>query len=167
MKIVLLLQRLSITNQNNPIMRTTKIISLVILMTALFACSNKGSSESTGETIHLTKSEFLANVFNYEKSSVWNYEGNVPCVIDFYATWCGPCKRVAPIMEELAGQYKGKIKVYKIDTDKEQELAQAFNISSIPAVLFIPMKGQPQMQVGAMAKADYEKIINEFLLASK
>lgn len=145
-------------------MRTTKIITLLLLLTSLFACSNK---EGSGNTIQLTKSEFQSKVFDFEKSSEWNYKGDVPCVIDFYASWCRPCKMVSPIMEELAGQYNGKIKIYKIDTDKEQDLAKAFNITSIPAVLFIPMTGQPQMNVGAMAKADYEKIINEFLLAAK
>lgn len=153
-------------------MRTTRIITMLFLLTSLFACSSKGSSADNseggqGSTIQLTKSEFQSKVFDFEKNKEWKYEGDIPCVIDFYATWCRPCKMVAPIMEELAGQYKGKIKIYKIDTDKEQELAKAFNISSIPAVLFIPMKGQPQMNVGAMTKADYEKIINEFLLAAK
>jgi len=148
-------------------MRTTKILALALLLVSVLSCSNNAGPAKGGTTVDLTKSEFQSKVFDFEKSSEWNYQGDVPCVIDFYATWCGPCKRVAPIMEDLAGQYNGKIRVYKIDTDKEPELAKAFNITSIPAVLFVPMKGQPQMNVGAMQKADYEKIINEFLLAAK
>jgi thioredoxin len=145
-------------------------------MSSLFACSNSGNAEDktenksaatpAGATIQLTKSMFLTDVFDFEKNQEWKYQGDVPCIIDFYADWCRPCKMVAPIMDELAAKYEGKIKIYKVNTDKEQELARAFNISSIPAILYVPMTGQPQMNVGAMSKADYEKVINDFLLTS-
>ncbi|HNY02941.1 MAG TPA: thioredoxin, partial [Bacteroidales bacterium] len=87
-----------------------------------------------------------------------------PCIIDFYADWCGPCKMVAPILEELAVEYKGKIDIYKIDTESEQELAGAFGIRSIPSMLFVPMTEQPQMSVGALPKDTLKKAINEVLL---
>ena len=117
---------------------------------------------------HLTYETFKEKVWDFEKNpEEWVYEGDVPCVIDFYATWCRPCKMVAPIMEDLANEYKGKIKIYKIDTDKEKKLAGVFGIRSIPAVLFSPMKGKPMMQTGALPKEEYVKIINTELLNKK
>lgn len=107
----------------------------------------------------LTKQTFLEKVFDYENNTVWNYKGNLPCIIDFYADWCGPCRMIAPIMEELAKEFEGRINIYKIDTDKEQELAAAFGISSIPSVLFCPLEGKPQMAIGAMSKNEYLKAI--------
>lgn len=113
----------------------------------------------------LTKTEFLKKVANYEASpNKWVYEGDKPCIVDFYTTWCGPCKMVAPILEELAEEYAGKIDIYKVDTEKEEGLAASFGIRSIPSLLFCPMNGQPQMAKGAMGKADFKKAINEVLL---
>jgi len=114
---------------------------------------------------HLTKATFQEKVFNYEVNKEWKYEGDLPCLIDFYADWCGPCKMVAPILEELAKEYEGKIHIYKIDTEAEQELAAAFGIRSIPSLLFCPKEGQPQMAMGALPKATMEKAIKEILLA--
>lgn len=108
---------------------------------------------------HLTKDTFLKKVFNYEENNEWKFEGDKPCIIDFYADWCGPCKMVGPIMEELSGDFAGKVDIYKIDTDKEQELAAAFGIRSIPSVLFCPMGDKPQMSVGAMPKEGYVQAI--------
>ncbi len=113
---------------------------------------------------HLTKQTFLDKVFNYEVSKEWIFEGELPAIIDFYADWCGPCKMVAPILEELSVEYAGKINIYKIDTEAEQELAAVFNIRSIPSMLFIPMKGQPQMAVGALPKDALKNAIAEVLL---
>lgn len=113
---------------------------------------------------HLTKETFQEKVFNYEKNKEWQYEGDLPCIIDFYADWCGPCKMVAPILEELSKEYEGKIKIYKVDTEKEQELAAVFGIRSIPSILFVPKDGQPQMAQGALPKPSLEKAINEILL---
>ena len=105
------------------------------------------------QTIHLTKSEFLAKVADYETSpNEWKYLGDRPAVIDFYASWCGPCKMIAPILEELAAEYGDSIYIYKIDTEKEQELSAAFGIRSIPTLLFVPMEGAPQLAQGAMSK---------------
>lgn len=117
------------------------------------------------KTIQLTKSEFLKKIADYEKNpSAWKYLGDKPAVIDFYATWCGPCKAVSPIMEELAEEYKDRIYIYKVDTEQEQELSALFGIRSIPSVLFIPMDGAPQMSVGAMPKSGFEKAIQDILL---
>ncbi|MDD5508560.1 MAG: thioredoxin [Bacteroidales bacterium] len=119
-----------------------------------------------GKVINLTKATFLKKVWNYEKNpDQWIYEGDKPCMIDFYADWCKPCKMVAPIMDELAAEYKGKIYVYKIDTQVERELAQVFNVTSIPRVLFVPKHGEPQMSVGALPKPTFVQAINEVLLA--
>ncbi len=118
-----------------------------------------------GKVIHLTKATFLKKVWNYEKNpDQWVYEGDKPCMIDFYADWCKPCKMVAPIMDELAAEYKGKIYIYKIDTQVERELAQVFNVTSIPRVLFVPKNGEPQMSVGALPKPTFVQAINEVLL---
>jgi len=92
-------------------------------------------------TEHLTKQAFLEKVFNYEQNTEWKFEGELPCLIDFYADWCGPCKMVAPVLEELSEEYKGKINIYKINTEQETELAGAFGIRSIPSILFVPKDG--------------------------
>ena len=113
---------------------------------------------------HLTKQTFLEKVFNYEQNQEWKFEGTSPCLIDFYADWCGPCKMVAPILEELDKEYKGKINIYKIDTEAEQELAGAFGIRSIPSLLFVPMEGQPQMVLGALPKSQLKQAIDDILL---
>ena len=129
---------------------------------------NEQQSKTTTvmKPIHLTKAEFLKKVVDYEGNPTeWKYLGEKPAIIDFYASWCGPCKRVAPILDELAAEYGDKIDIYKIDTEQEQELAAAFGIRSIPTLLFVPMKGKPQMVQGAIGKADFEKIIQEVLLA--
>jgi thioredoxin len=121
--------------------------------------------EKTVKTIHLTKAEFLKKVVNYETNpKEWKYLGDKPAIIDFYADWCAPCKTVAPILEQLASEYEGQIYVYKIDTEKEQELAAAFGISSIPTLLFIPMGESPQIAQGALPKANLKEIIDNFLL---
>lgn len=114
----------------------------------------------------LTKQAFLEKVFNYEQNKDWKYEGDLPCLIDFYADWCGPCKMVHPVLEELSKEYDGKIKIYQIDTEAEQELAAAFGIRSIPSLLFCPAEGQPQMAQGALPKATLKKAIEEILLTT-
>ncbi len=115
----------------------------------------------------LTKATFLEKVFNYEQNKEWKYEGELPCLIDFYADWCGPCKMVHPVLEELSKEYEGKINIYQIDTEAEQELAAAFGIRSIPSLLFCPADGQPQMAQGALPKATLKKAINEILLETE
>jgi thioredoxin len=116
---------------------------------------------------HLTKETFLEKVFNYEEHKEWQFAGELPCLIDFYADWCGPCKMVAPILEELSEEYKGKINIYKVDTEDQQELAAAFGIRSIPSLLFCPMGEQPQMAQGALPKDSLKQVIEEVLLKNK
>ena len=113
---------------------------------------------------HLTKETFFEKVFNYEKNKDWKFEGELPCIIDFYADWCQPCKVVSPILEELAEDYKGKENIYKVNTEEQTELAGAFGIKSIPSILFCPKDGQPQMAVGALPKETMVKVIDEQLL---
>jgi thioredoxin 1 len=112
---------------------------------------------------HLTVESFKEKVFDYTVEKEWKYKGELPGIIDFYADWCGPCKMVAPIIEQLSEEYEGKLNVWKIDTEAQQELAGAFGIQSIPSLLFIPVEGQPQMAQGALPKATFEKIIKEEL----
>ena len=116
---------------------------------------------------HLTKQVFLEKVFNFEKNKEWKFEGELPCIIDFYADWCQPCKMVAPVLEELAEEYKGKINIYKVDTEAEQELAAAFGIRSIPSILFCPKDEQPQMAQGALPKDTFKQVIDDVLLKAK
>lgn len=111
----------------------------------------------------LTKKDFIDKVFDFEKEKEWNFKGDKPAIIDFYADWCGPCKMVAPIMEELAEEYAGKLDIYKIDTEAEQELAQAFGIQSIPSILFIPAEDKPQMAMGALPKESFIETIKNVL----
>ncbi len=114
-------------------------------------------------TENLTKETFLKKVFDYEKEKEWKYNGELPAIIDFWAPWCGPCRMVGPVLEKIAEEYAGKLIVYKINTDEEQELAGAFGIQSIPSILFIPLNGQPQMAVGALPKASIVDAIKEVL----
>lgn len=117
------------------------------------------------KTINLTKEDFLTKVANYEANpSEWKYLGDKPALIDFYADWCGPCKAIAPVLEELAAEYEDDIYIYKINTEVEQELAAMFGIRSIPSLLFIPMDEQPQMAAGALPKKQFKEIIDEVLL---
>jgi len=112
---------------------------------------------------HLTTETFKEKVFNWEENKEWKYEGDLPAIVDFYADWCGPCKMVAPILEEISTAYEGKLHIFKVDTDKEQELAMAFGIQSIPSMLFIPMDDKPQMAAGALPKDALEKVIKDVL----
>ncbi len=111
----------------------------------------------------LTKETFKEKVFNFEENKDWKFEGEKPCLIDFYADWCGPCKMVAPILEELSDEYNGKLNIYKIDTEQERELAGMFGIQSIPSLLFVPTEGQPQMAMGALPKDSFKKAIKDVL----
>ncbi len=115
----------------------------------------------------LDKKAFTEKIFDFEKEKEWKYLGARPAIIDFYADWCGPCKMVAPILEKIAAEYGGKLDVYKVDTDKEQELAGAFGIQSIPSLLFIPASGQPQMARGALDRAGFDKVIADVLQVKK
>lgn len=113
---------------------------------------------------HLDTESFKELVFNFEESQEWKFEGDKPCIIDFYADWCGPCKMIAPIMEELAEEYDGEVDIYKIDTEDQQQLAGMFGIRSIPSILFVPVDDKPQMAQGALPKAKFKEIIDSVLL---
>ncbi|MBN1462653.1 MAG: thioredoxin [Paludibacteraceae bacterium] len=152
-----------------------KIIVLTMLLAVVFLSCKKEEKEIKQTiitpkiekkmgTIQLNKETFLAKVMNYETNpSEWKYLGDKPCIIDFYADWCGPCKAVAPVLEDLAKEYDGKIYIYKVNTDEQQELAQVFGIQSIPTIYFCPMEGEPQMAMGALPKATIKQAIAEVL----
>ena len=144
-------------------MRKTILIAMAVIAFSISATAQEKKEES--KVKHLTYKEFLDKVWDFEKDpNTFIYKGELPAIVDFYADWCGPCRRVAPIMERLAEEYDGKLLVYKINTDQEKELASAFKVKSIPMVLFIPMEGQPMISVGAMQEQDYRKVIEEQLL---
>jgi thioredoxin len=129
------------------------------------AVSNPSGDNSDVKPEFLTKESFKEKIWDYEANpEAWVYEGTEPAIIDFYADWCKPCKMVAPILDEISQDYAGKIKVYKIDTQKERELAAVFQVSSIPAFLYIPVDGKPQMDRGFKQKEAFEKIIKDYLL---
>lgn len=144
-------------------MKKTILVALVLLATAFTANAQDNKKES--KVKQLTYNEFLFKIWNFESSpTICKYKGKVPAIVDFYADWCGPCRRVAPIMEKLAEEYDGKLVIYKVNTEKEPALSKAFQIRSIPTVLFFPMEGQPLIHVGAMSEEDYRQIVEEQLL---
>jgi len=164
-------------------MRKLSFIFILALSFGVISCGNSNGNQKTdtptvendenvatndAKPVYLTYETFKEKVWDFEKNpEQWVYEGTLPCVIDFYADWCQPCKMVAPIMDDLAKKYDGKVIIYKIDTDKEKKLAGVFGISSIPSILFSPMVGKPMMQAGAMQKDAYIKIIEDELLNKK
>jgi thioredoxin len=160
---------LSCTNGSASSLENTELEASTVKSEVAEKTSGDPSQES-GKTIMLTKQDFLEKVMNYEKNqSEWVYEGDKPALIDFYADWCGPCRQAAPILEELAKEYEGKIYIYKIDTEKERELAAVFGVSSIPYFLFVPQEGRPAPMTGIAqtpeaTKAMFKQAIDEFLL---
>ncbi len=150
------------------------LASFFVLMTACSSTTGKQTNndnapeveeEVSGKPIYLTYDTFLEKVWNFEENPQnWVYEGELPAIIDFYADWCAPCRKIAPIMEKLAKEYDGKIHIYKIDVDEEQKLAAVFRVQSIPSVLFTPVDGQPMMQAGALTEEMYRKVIDEELI---
>lgn len=150
-------------------MRRLGLIVVAILTMSSIAIAqgsnNTKETKTMSTTVKLTTEQFLEKVANYKTNpDKWQYLGDKPAIIDFYADWCGPCKAIAPTLEELAAEYAGEIIIYKIDVDKEQELAQVFGIRSIPSILFVPLNGSPQMSQGAMSKSDLKGAIDSVLL---
>lgn len=121
-------------------------------------------TESKGEVIKLTKEVFLAQVFNYEQEKDWKFLGKRPAIIDLYADWCGPCRQVAPVFKKLAKEYAGKVDFYKVNVDRERELAAFFEVKGIPLFIFIPQDSEPRTLNGAIKEDDFRKIIDQFLL---
>lgn len=167
-------------------MKKLSLIGIIALSLTIVSCggnkkadANKEGAETTQSAenpvdpsavstpINLTTAEFLEKVVNYEANPTeWQYLGDKPCIVDFWATWCPPCKVIAPTLEELAKEYAGQIYVYKVDVDKEPQLAAAFGIQSIPTLLFIPMSGNPQSEMGAIPKEAFKDKIDNFLLVN-
>lgn len=162
------------------------LIAAIVLASTMIACGNQGGKNNknstnnnnkitensmittTKKTINLTRADFLKKVANFEETpDKWVYLGDKPAIIDFYADWCGPCKTIAPILEELAEEYDGQIYIYKVDTEAEQQLAGEFGIRSIPSLLFVPMGEDPQMAQGALPKDAFKQAIEEVLLKNK
>ena len=161
-------------------MKNFRTILLLLAAIVAVSCSNSTETKAQadnqaqatenvndeGKTIHMNKEMFIERVMDFETNKEeWIYLGDKPAIIDFYADWCKPCKLIAPIMDELADEYKGQIYIYKVDTQVERELAQVFQVTSIPRVLFVPSEGQPQMSVGALPKPTFVQAIEEVLLA--
>lgn len=159
------------------------LLVAVALAFTLAACNNQNQNNNSNsietniiniknnmtttatKTIYLTRTDFLSKIANFEETpDKWVYLGDKPAIIDFYADWCGPCKTIAPILEELAEEYDGQIYIYKIDTEAEQQLASEFGIRSIPSLLFVPMDEAPQMAQGALPKDAFKQAIEEVLL---
>jgi len=115
-------------------------------------------------SIHLDQNDFKTKVFDYENNKEWNYSGDLPAVIDFWAPWCGPCRTVGPMLDELSEEYKGKVHIYKVNVDEQQELAGLFGVRSIPTMLFIPVEGRPKLSVGALPKDALKQAIEEELI---
>ena len=143
-----------------------RIFSTFILLFGLLTFTYAQDANSKGNVIEMDEAMFLSRVFDYTAPNVteWKYKDETPCIIDFYATWCGPCKKIAPTLKELAMKYKDSIYVYKVDVDKEKRLAGAMGIQSMPTVVFIPVKGQPQVIVGAADKETFHRAVKEVLL---
>ncbi|WP_242357500.1 thioredoxin family protein [Bacteroides acidifaciens] len=147
------------------------MVALVMVSVIVYAFNDKAETNQSkkeaignGKVVVMNKEMFLKDVFDYEKSKKWKYKGDKPAIIDLYADWCGPCRQTAPIMKELAKEYAGKIIIYKVNVDKQKELAALFNATSIPLFVFIPMNGDPQLFRGAADKVTYKKAIDDFLL---
>lgn len=158
-------------------MKTFKFITLLAIIALLSSCDSSKDKTAKdldntnknavvkGKPEYLTYETFKEKVWNFEENPQnWVYKGTEPCIIDFYADWCKPCRMIAPIMEEIAAKYEGRLKVYKIDTQTERELARVFRIQSIPTILFAPLDGTPMIQSGAFPKETYIKIIEGSLL---
>lgn len=150
-------------------MKYSILLSIMLLITVWTTKANPVSADD-GAVRKITKVEFLKQIMDYEKyPKEWKYAGTLPCIVDFYADWCAPCHLASPVLDELAKKYKGRIVVYKVNTDQEKELASVFNISGIPAFLWVPKTGNPTMKSGvpnnpAAIKEQFESMINEVLL---
>lgn len=136
---------------------------LLMILLVAFIGINSYAQSNTAKVIHLDDDTFKEKVFDYTKGGDWKFEGDKPVIVDFYADWCGPCKRIAPILKELQKEYGDAIQIYKVDTDMSPAVSSAFGIKSIPSLLFVPMKGKPTMAQGALPKETFVKAIDDVL----
>ena len=149
------------------------VVFVIVAALVLYFANRKASKQYKQKykgmaALHLFEDEFVDKVYDFRNNSgQLEFKGDKPVIVDFFATWCGPCKRLAPIMDELGAEYEGKIDIYKIDVERCPNLSAAFGIQSIPTLLFIPMNGEPQMAQGALPKNNLKKVIDEFLLGQK
>ena len=138
---------------------------LFLLLSTFFLPLNAqsgGSNNMNGKPIKVNKAEFMQYIYNFEKNpDAWSYEGTLPCIIDFYADWCGPCRKLAPILETIAKEYKGKIVVYKVDVEAQRDLAAYFAIQSLPTIVFVPLDGTPQASMGLLPEDTIVQIIQD------
>jgi thioredoxin len=147
-----------------------KLLFTGMVLAIFIAVSPKSAFAGEGDVVKIDRAQFKTLIMDYEKNPKgWKFEGKLPCVVDFYADWCGPCKLASPALEELAQKYKGKIVVYKVNTDQERELSTVFGISGIPAFLWVPPTGNPTMTSGVARspqeiREQFEKMINNILL---
>ncbi len=148
-------------------------ISIAIFFLAGISCTseakakgNNGENKDSG-VIYLNKDTFKEKIFNYEINKEWKFKGKTPAILDFYADWCGPCRMLAPVLNDIQKEYNGKVQVFKVNTDIEKELAGIFGIRSLPTIVFIPVDGQPQAVMGFRPKEDMEKMITEVLQVTK
>ncbi|MFW6203197.1 MAG: thioredoxin [Marinilabilia sp.] len=136
---------------------------LMLLGSSATATASGGSSDKESDVITLDKDAFVNQVFDYENNSEWKYKGDKPAIIDFYADWCGPCKKLSPLLEELQSDYNGKIQIYKVDTEKSKELAATFGIQSLPTIVFVPMNEEPQAVLGFVPKEKLTEMVSNIL----
>lgn len=150
--------------------------ALIVLATLIISCqseqknnatvdnkTNTSTITATATVVHLNATQFKERVFDYSINKQWVFKGNKPCIVDFYADWCGPCKLLSPIVENMARKYAGKLDVYKVNIDEQQGVAMVFGVNSIPSVLFCPMSGQPQMSTGLLSEQDLDKAIQTII----
>ncbi|MCT4589912.1 MAG: thioredoxin [Carboxylicivirga sp.] len=153
-----------------------KLILLFIGATIFLSAGAFQLIENTGDeskekgenaVIYLDADSFKEKVFDYKANTEWKYEGEIPAILDFYADWCGPCKMLSPVLDKIQKEYDGKVQIYKIDTDKQKELAATFGIRSLPTIVFVPLDGEPQAAMGYRSKSDLESMISEILKVNK
>jgi thioredoxin len=141
-----------------------KARSIVLALFLLVLINSSFSADEGSSAVQLlTNQRFIDNIFDYNNEDEWNFKGDLPCIITFSADWCGPCTDISPVLDELSVEFAGKMNVFLVDTEAEQELSNAFGIQTIPSILFIPIEGQPQMAMGALPRESFLSAIKDFL----